>query len=266
MDLELDTASRRFARDAGSRRREEALKRETLRREREASRAAKAKRELEKAQAEVEALAQREEEARMRDEDLERNHGVVFMGRLRPYVSLKAETKGIVRRADKISLPRSAQASLAAGSKNGQLFFELSCNGRTTHGSILDFGSDEGTVGVPPQLLRCLGLVEPIPASAQVSQVSVRYRLLPKGEFARVQPLLSEFATCVEDVKGLLERELLLRTTLSAGDEIEVREGERAHLLRVLDVQPSGAASLIDTDLECEVTHTHTPNPPLHPP
>lgn len=262
MDLELDTASRRFARDAGSRRREEALKRETLRREREASRAAKAKRELEKAQAEVEALAQREEEARMRDEDLERNHGVVFMGRLRPYVSLKAETKGIVRRADKISLPRSAQASLAAGSKNGQLFFELSCNGRTTHGSILDFGSDEGTVGVPPQLLRCLRLVEPIPASAQVG---VRYRVLPKGEFARVQPFLSEFATCVEDVKGLLERELLLRTTLSAGDEIELREGERAHLLRVLDVQPSGAASLIDTDLECEVTHTHTSlTPPLH--
>ena len=113
MELDLDSAARRFARDQGSRKQQDAAKREQLRREREASRAAKAKRERELAQQEAAAQARREEEARQRDEDLEHNRGVAFMRRLRPFVSLAAESKGIVRRADKISLPRSAQASIA---------------------------------------------------------------------------------------------------------------------------------------------------------
>ena len=41
-----------------------------------------------------------------------------------------------------------------------------------------------------------------------------------------------------------------LRTTLSVGDEVEVAEGEGRYALRVLELQPEEAVSLIDTDLE----------------
>ena len=54
-----------------------------------------------------------------------------FARRLRPYVSRAAEAKGIVRRADKVCLPRDAQNELDAqsASAHGQLFFSLSLTG-----------------------------------------------------------------------------------------------------------------------------------------
>ena len=61
---------------------------------------------------------------------------VAYVATLRPELSRAAEAKGIVRRADKIVLPRSASAELEQqhASKNGQMFFELSTpTGRVTH-------------------------------------------------------------------------------------------------------------------------------------
>ena len=60
-------------------------------------------------------------------------------------------------------LPPSAAAELNSqhATKHGQLFFELSAaDGRRTHAAILDYSAEEGTVGCPPELLRCLGLAQ----------------------------------------------------------------------------------------------------------
>ena len=51
--------------------------------------------------------------AQQREEDLERNKGVAFIQRLQPVLSLAGEAKGIVRRADKLTLPPSAKAAYA---------------------------------------------------------------------------------------------------------------------------------------------------------
>ena len=59
----------------------------------------------------------------------------------------------------------------------------------------------------------------PPPAAAQQPflpelrpNVTVRYRALKRGTFARVQPVKAAFAKEIGDVKGLLERELHYRT------------------------------------------------------
>ena len=218
----------------------------------------------------LEEVAREAEVARQREEDLERNKGVAFIQRLQPVLSLAGEAKGIVRRADKLTLPPSAKAALMEqqATKNGQLFFELAIEGGNasrvaTHGSILEFTAREGTVGAPPEVLRCLGLAhladgpEGQPAAPGLlggsKDATVRYRLLKKGTSAKVQPELSAFQADVTDIKSLLESELMLRTTLSQGDRIVVREGDESYVLRVVDLEPESAISLIDTDLEVDI-------------
>eukprot|EP00308_Calcidiscus_leptoporus_P012138 CAMPEP_0119377762 /NCGR_PEP_ID=MMETSP1334-20130426/46502_1 /TAXON_ID=127549 /ORGANISM="Calcidiscus leptoporus, Strain RCC1130" /LENGTH=420 /DNA_ID=CAMNT_0007396779 /DNA_START=118 /DNA_END=1380 /DNA_ORIENTATION=- len=252
MELDFDAASRRFERDSSSRQKLAAEKRAAQRVERERARAQRQQREREQNEREKEALVRAAELERIRDEDLERNRGVVYHATLRANLSLEGEARRIRRRADKVTLPHSAASELSAASKNGALFFELTAPGTKTHthSSLLDFSAAEGTIGVPPEVLRCLGLS----ADGNThTDIDVRYKPLRKGTFARVQPLTSQFRADIDDVKVLLEREMHLRTTLSVGDEIEVGE-EKRHALRILELKPESAVSLIDTDLEVEVS------------
>ena len=233
MDVEYDAASSRFSKE-----RKAEQKRDSARKSREA--AEKAKSRAQQALWEREGEARREQEAlraaeqaRIFEADMEANRGVVWSQRLVPVLSLAGESKGIVRRADKISLPYSAKVSLEEqqASKNGQLFFELStADGRRTHAAILDYSAAEGTVGAPPELLRCLGLShlatpEATTAgfAALTAPVAVAYRRLEKGTFAMLQPLRHSFHD-VGDVKALLEGQLQRRATLTKGDEVTIFE------------------------------------------
>ena len=108
-----------------------------------------------------------------------------------------------MRRADKITLPRSASLMLEQqqATKNGQLFFELSNaqSGRTTHASILDFSAADGTVGCPPEVLANQGLDEAAMGAGLRPSIVVRYRALKRGTFAKVQPVKAAFASDVGD-------------------------------------------------------------------
>ena len=211
-------------------------------------------------------------EAAAKEADLERNKGVAHVQTLLPVLSTAAEAKGIRRRADKIALPRSWERTLIdtqQASKHGQLYFELNNpkTGRTTSASILDFSAAEGTVGLPIELLGNLGLTPetiqiPVDPYAVRPSVTVRYKQLKRGTFAKVQPVSAAFAADVGDVKSLLERELHFRTTLSVGDELKVSDEDGAlgtfapvqtYALRIIALEPEEAVSIIDTDLEVDV-------------
>ena len=260
MDVDFDAAARRFSKEQSSAKAMAKAKAEAKAKERAALAAKKAKWEADAAKRREEEAARQAEEAAKRDEDLERNRGIAYVQMLRPELSLAAKAKGIVRCADKIQLPRSASTELEYqnASKNGQFFFELSTpDGKTTHASILDFNAPDGTVGMPEEVLRCLGLATGTGDALVLPEVrplvTVRYRALKRGTFARVQPVAAAFSSDVGDVKLTLERELQLRTTLSAGDELRVHEGGAAYALRIVELEPEGAASIIDTDLEVDV-------------
>ena len=77
---------------------------------------------------------------------------------------------------------------------------------------------------------------------------------LPKGTFAKLQPLSEEFAT-LEDPKGTLERCITgVFTTLSKGDSIIVpveHLGLEVEVF-VVDLQPEDAVCVVDTELEVD--------------
>ena len=274
MDIEFDSASKRFTKERQAERKRDLARKSQEQAERAKARAQQAQWEANAEKRRLEEAAVAAEEARIFQRDLEANHGVAFARKLRPVLSAAAEAKGILRRADKISLPYSAKVELEEqqASKNGQLFFELStAAGRRTHAAILDYSAEEGTVGAPAELLRCLGLPHLESATASDAEVlTVRYRRLQKGVHAKLQPVRHAFHD-VADVKSLLEQQLQRRATLTEGDEVTVtealvdesaEEGEPAgtvsHALRVLEVRAGGGAwegavTLIDTDLEVEV-------------
>jgi len=160
MDLELDSAAKRFAKDNSARAQIAAAKREKLLAEREKSRRVAAQREAAKAAEEAAAAAKAAAEAELRERDLELNRGVYYLETLRPILSRAAEQRGIVRRADKVQLPPSAAASLSDASHNGVAAFEITApNGASTHATLLDFSAPEGSIGMPESLLQALGLV-----------------------------------------------------------------------------------------------------------
>lgn len=272
MDVEFESASKRFTKERQAERKRDLARKSQEQAERAKARAQQAQWEANAEKRRQEEAARAAEEARIFQQDLEANRGVAFARRLRPVLSVAAEAKGIVRRADKISLPYSAKVELEEqqASKNGQLFFELStAAGRRTHAAILDYSAAEGTVGAPAELLRCLGLWHLESATASDAEVlTVRYRRLQKGVHAKLQPVRHAFHD-VADVKSLLEQQLQRRATLTEGDEVTVTEalvdesaggeaGAVSHALRVLEVRADGgvwegAVTLIDTDLEVEV-------------
>ncbi|KAG8468957.1 hypothetical protein KFE25_007475 [Diacronema lutheri] len=272
MDFELSLASKRLEKEATKRKQAEAARLERQRRERERVDAKRFEFEA-AAAAERAAAAEAAEKLRARHEILlERNKGVWTSQRLAPQLSLAAEAKGIRRRSDKISLPRSFGEALSAQhdhAAHGPMYFELAVDGRPpTHGALLDFESPEGVVGLPPKVLRCLGLddalgggqpptaaPEPARAAPQAATVTVTYRSLRAGTFAKLQPVSAAFQRELGDIKTALELELLTHATLTEGDTVRVRSLEDGgeHELRVVSLLPEHAVAIVDTDLEVDI-------------
>ncbi|KAF6262501.1 ubiquitin fusion degradation protein UFD1-domain-containing protein [Scenedesmus sp. NREL 46B-D3] len=176
--------------------------------------------------------------------------------------------------------------------KNGAMLFEVAAsNGGRTHAGVLEFTAPEGVVLLPEKVANCLwGLpssssgsdsdggsssrnagsaahkasagsssaaAAPASSSRCCGQVWVRYKRLPKGTYVRFQPELRAFHDVVgsdpEVLRSSLEQCLLGYCTLSQGDWVQVAHAGEAYNLRVLEVQPGGAASVIDTDIAADV-------------
>ena len=86
------------------------------------------------------------------------------------------------------------------------------------------------------------------------ARVIATYRALPKGTFARLQPLEAGFQQAAgEHVKEILERALARYCCLTEGDEVDVEIEDVTFVLRVQALLPAEAVSVVETDLEVEV-------------
>lgn len=203
---------------------------------------------------------------------LEKNRGVAWSQQLSavPRDEVDAQQRGIRRATDKVVLPPSAQAELlyqGAHLSGGPQHFELvTADGSArTHAGVLSFTAPEGTIGLPPHTARCLGsrrrqggaeAAVPMPTDepGYVGPLHVRYVRLPKGTFCRLQPLRATFQRDVADIKAALEGLLATHSTLTVGDllVLDTTAGGEAvrHTLRVVELLPEEAVSVIETDLE----------------
>ncbi|KAL4537224.1 hypothetical protein Ndes2526B_g04870 [Nannochloris sp. 'desiccata'] len=210
----------------------------------------------------LEQLRLEEEQRELREREIEANNGVIWRGKLQavPAPEDIAASKGIKRAADKVLLPPSAGSSLLNQDafKNGAYFFELKHpNGRSTHAGLLDFTAAEGFIALPRKVGRCLFGPDALVQDPDICEglLEVAYRRLPKATKAVFQPRSALFQEAIgEDLRESLEAALLQHSALTVGDWIEVKNsaGELFDL-RVRELEPAGAVSIIDTEVEAEV-------------
>ncbi|PNH03896.1 Ubiquitin fusion degradation protein 1, partial [Tetrabaena socialis] len=144
-----------------------------------------------------------------------------------------------------------------------------------THAGVLEFSAPEGTVLLPRKVAQSLygsldGAVHEDGATAAAPQPSygtvvVSYRRLEKGSYVRMQPMSHGFHEAMEAGEGgeggdggwglreVLEAELAGHSTLSEGDWVTVSRAGREWPLRVQELRPAAAVSIIDCDLEADV-------------
>lgn len=253
---DFDYRQRKFEKEALAKAKEEKRKRElAIRREQQARKRQEELDAKRRAKAEEQQRLKEEEESR-KDKLRELNGGTFLETTLSP-IPLPEETAlalGIKRWVDKVQLPASVSAELMAqrASKNGALLFELTAeNGRLTHAGVLDFSAPEGTVAIPPHVASCLwesGTCE--------GKVLVRYKRLLDGKFARLQPLKMGFHESVgEDLRDILEQRLSQQSVLTEGDilKIHLPQEDTPFELKVVELEPSSAVKILDTDLEVDV-------------
>ncbi|EFJ51924.1 hypothetical protein VOLCADRAFT_86921, partial [Volvox carteri f. nagariensis] len=220
-------------------------------------------------------------------EEREHNKGVFLRVELQalPADESVVQAKGVKRSKDKLILPPSVGSALLAqdASKNGALLFQValpaaaaataataagsgqapapftstttatasnSAAGRT-HAGVLEFTAPEGTVLLPRKVVHSLyGSLDAQPSGT----VIVSYRRLEKGTYVRLQPMSHGFHEALgEGLRETLEEELLGHSTLSEGDWVTVVHGGRDWPLRVQELQPSNAVSVIDVDIAADV-------------
>lgn len=182
---------------------------------------------------------------------------------------------------DKIKLPPSCFTELSdqGAFDKGPLHFRVSVvhqsspsdlkdaeqNNCTTHAGVLEFTADDGVVGLPSHI--CSNL---FPAEfPMVPMVEVCYVWLPKGTYAKLQPVEAGFSD-IPNHKAVLETSLRQHATLSKGDVLTVNHGVLTYHLRVLELKPSSSVSVLETDIEVDVigadpTAESTSQPVLHP-
>ncbi|CAI5475085.1 unnamed protein product [Closterium sp. Yama58-4] len=183
-----------------------------------------------------------------------------------------------------LSVPRAAGGSAIAGSMAGGMevdaeeeddadagdyVADVDLNGdeyngrkvkrRVTHGGVLEFTAPEGCVGLPPLILRNLGLsgiIDAFNPSGTSPPVRIRFVKLPKATFARLQPLRHGFLADVANHRAILEAALRGQAALTRGDVLLVGSEVGEVAVRVCEVKgvggARGAATVIDADVEIE--------------
>ena len=180
-----------------------------------------------------------------------------------PLQCVSAEAVERPPEGDKVLLPPSALEKLMELIPQEHmpqpLLFRISVLGTAgagKHVGVLEFSAPEGCVVVPLWIMRSLG-------ANDGDEMFVGTAELPKGSFAKLQPLSSEFAQLDVSPKELLERTLAgTYTTLATGDSIAVNYGGMMLELFVLELQegggpgrpgrPANAVCIIDADLEVD--------------
>ena len=184
---------------------------------------------------------------------------------------------------DKITLPASALSELEAQGvlDKGPMYFQLqlsplgpfayvrpSLDGsatsldahphQTTHAGVLEFTSPEGCVSLPPHVWRNLGLhsdnstIADSDSARRANFVHVKYLRLPKATFSVLQPLGLDFAELANH-KAVLETSLRMHATMTVGDVLTVQHQGLEYQLRVKELKPEEAVTVLETDMEVEV-------------
>ncbi|MCL4123180.1 UNVERIFIED_CONTAM: hypothetical protein GTU68_005885 [Idotea baltica] len=115
---------------------------------------------------------------------------------------------------------------------------------RHTHCGVLEFVADEGKIYIPYWMMRNLLLDEG--DFVQVESVT-----LGTAVFSKFEPQNVEFLD-ISNPKAVLENALRNFACLTTDDIVAIKYNDRIYELRVLEVKPNNAASIIECDMNVE--------------
>ncbi|XP_076031541.1 ubiquitin fusion-degradation 1-like [Oratosquilla oratoria] len=154
--------------------------------------------------------------------------------------------KQSVENGGKIIMPPSALDVLTRLNIVYPMLFKLSNRkgNRSTHCGVLEFVADEGKLYIPYWMMRNLLLDEG--ELVQIESVT-----LPVATFSKFEPQNVEFLD-ITNPKAVLENALRNFACLTVDDVIAINYNDRIYELRVLEVRPGGAVSIIECDMNVE--------------
>jgi hypothetical protein len=111
--------------------------------------------------------------------------------------------------------------------------FKLSYNDGSVIATVLEFTGENDAAYTPYWMLQTLGAQEG--ASVQFETV-----VLPKGEFAKLQPDEFKWLLVAEEQrKSVLESELRKRQTLSLNEKVTITFGRDSYTFHVIELAPA---------------------------
>lgn len=154
--------------------------------------------------------------------------------------------KQAVEDGGKIIMPPSALEMLTRLNVEYPMLFKLTNHRskRMTHCGVLEFVADEGKIYIPYWMMRNLLLDEG--DSVQVQSVSV-----PVATFSKFEPQNVEFLD-ITNPKAVLENALRNFACLTTDDVVAINYNDRIYEMRVLEVRPGNAVSIIECDMNVE--------------
>ena len=171
---------------------------------------------------------------------------------------------------DKVILHPFILAKLHERMNHGPLTFSLKGPSmkRKTHVGVLEFSSPDPTiacVGYVPWLWWCMCLSDAASTARFVPQwvmdnlkvtdgTQVQFRLvrLPKAKYVKLKPADYRLVESMADPRSALEHALRSYTAVTQGDNILVRHQGKDHLLKVVEVRPASACSVVGCDVEVD--------------
>lgn len=147
---------------------------------------------------------------------------------------------------NKILMPASALRRLMSMNIEYPMVFEIRnpCSDRVSHCGVLEFSAEEGYVFLPDWMMKNLQL-------QYGNLVTLRSTTLPKGTFMKIQPHTMKFLA-ISDPKSALEAALRDFSCLTIGDTIMLTHDHKKYDIDIVETKPSGAISVIETDLEVD--------------
>lgn len=151
-----------------------------------------------------------------------------------------------VENGGKIMMPPSALDVLTRLNIVYPMLFKLTNRkgNRNTHCGVLEFVADEGKVYIPYWMMRNLLLDEG--DMVQIESIS-----LPVATFSKFEPQNVDFLD-ISNPKAVLENGLRNFACLTVDDVIAINYNDKCYELRVLEVKPGAAVTIIECDMNVE--------------
>lgn len=147
---------------------------------------------------------------------------------------------------DKILLPPAALDHLARLAVTYPMMFEIKnpLTQQLTHCGVMEFSAEEGKCYVPYWMMENLNV-------ENGGLINLRNVTLPKGSFVQLRPHKTQF-TKLSNPRVVLEKALRSFSCLTQGNTIRIAHGDTKYDLDIVEVRPSTAISIIETDVNVD--------------